>query len=355
MNADDFIGVTLTNGYIIERKRVSAAKNPTGACHSMGFSARAPDGRLAFVKVLDTNVDKDAEDPVTDLKARVDAYVYEREVVFKTAERKMSAVIRAIDHGNISIAPWSAENPAYYLLFELADGDLREQIDLNKRFDLAYQLRVLHNTARGLNQLHFSHIAHQDLKPSNVVTFDKLPHNGRETTKIADLGHAHDRKVARPGADRIVAGDPTWAPPEQLYGYRLPDWESRRLAADLYQLGSLTVFLFLGIGATASISGHLRPEHHWDVWLGGAYSDIMPHLIEATEATLEDLAVEIDPLVRDELLSITRYLLDPDPLRRGHPRNRTDGATPYGLERVISAYAHLAKKAEWALAAKVGQ
>jgi serine/threonine protein kinase len=355
MDPKDFIGVTLGNGYRIEQQRVSAAKNPTGACHSMGFSARAPDGRLAFVKILDTSFDKDVDDPLADLKARVDAYFYEREVVFKTAERKMSAIIRAIDHGSISVAPWTAEHPAYYLLFELADGDLREQIDLNKRFDLAYQLRVLHNTARGLNQLHFSHIAHQDLKPSNVVTFDKLPHNGREMTKIADLGHAHDRQLARPGVDRVIAGDPTWAPPEQLYDHRLSDWGSRRLAADLYQLGSLTVFLFLGVGATASIAGHLRPEHHWDVWMGGAYADIQPHLVEATEATLEELAAGIDPLVRDELTSITRYLLDPDPMRRGHPRNRGDGAVPYGLERIISAYAHLAKKAEWALAVKVQQ
>jgi hypothetical protein len=70
---EDFIGRTLSNGFVIQSARVSAAKNPTGGCHSMGFSAGAPDGRRAFVKVLDPSVDQEAEDPLADLKARIDA------------------------------------------------------------------------------------------------------------------------------------------------------------------------------------------------------------------------------------------------------------------------------------------
>jgi serine/threonine protein kinase len=124
----------------------------------------------------------------------------------------MSAVVRAIAFGQLDVA--EGANPAYYLLFELAQGDLREQVDLERRFDLAYRLRVLHNTAKGLSQLHFSQIAHQDLKPSNIVTFERSSMHARDTTKIADFGHAHDRKVPRPGTDRLIAGDPTWAPPE---------------------------------------------------------------------------------------------------------------------------------------------
>lgn len=351
MKREDFRGRTLANGFVIESVRLCAAKNPTGGCHSMGFSARAPDGRLAFVKILDTTIDESADDPLADLKARVDAFLYERDIVLKTLERKMSAIVRAIDFGQIDFDPGT--NPAYYLLFELAQGDLREQVDLERRFDLAYRLRVLHTTAKGLSQLHYSQIAHQDLKPSNIVTFERSVNGDPETTKIADFGHAHDRKVPRPGTDRIVAGDPTWAPPEQLYGHRLDEWETRRFSADLYQLGSLTVFLFLGISATDCIGGHLRPEHHWDVWCGGRYADIQPHLIEGTQAMLDELAAEVDPLVREELLSLTGYLLDPDPLRRAHPRNRAGAGANYGLERFISRFDVLATKAEWALAVQV--
>lgn len=168
---DELIGKVLANGFVIERARVPA-RSATGGCHSMGYIARAPDGRQAFAKILDTTVDQNADDPVADLKARVDAYYYERNVVIKTRERRMSGVVRAIDFGEINLAP-TKDNPAYYVLFELADGDLREQVELARRFDLAYRLRVLHNTAKGLAQLHFLRIAHQDLKPSNIVTFSR--------------------------------------------------------------------------------------------------------------------------------------------------------------------------------------
>jgi hypothetical protein len=114
------------------------------------------------------------------------------------------------------------------------------------------------------------------------------------------------------------------------------------------------VFLFVGISATDAIGGHLRPEHHWDAWCGGRYRDIEPHLIEATQATLEELSAETDPMVREELTELTGYLLDPDPLRRGHPRNRAGAGAPYGLERFISRFDVLASKAEWHLADKVG-
>lgn len=172
----------------------------------------------------------------------------------------------------------------------------------------------------------------------------------RGSTKIADFGHAHDRAIPRPGADRIIAGDPAHAPPEQLYGYRLDDWDARRLAADLYHLGGLATFLFTGVGATELLGGHLRPEHHWDAWLGGGYADVLPHLIEATRAVLDDLATDADPLVRGELIELTSYLLDPDPLRRAHPRNRAGQGGLYGLERFISRFNVLAERAEWHLA-----
>lgn len=53
--------------------------------------------------------------------------------------------------------------------------------------------------------LHGLDIAHQDLKPSNV-----LP----------------------------IAGDPTYAPPELLYNYVPADWNVRRYACDVYLLGA---------------------------------------------------------------------------------------------------------------------
>ncbi len=340
---DKLIGVSLQRDFVIESARVPTP-HATGSCQSTGYIARTRDGRQAFVKVLDTTVDRNADDPVADLKVRLDAFYYERNLLAKTLERRMSRVVRAIASGEVPAAELGpGHNPTYYLLFELADGDLREHVELSRRFDIAYRIRVLHQAATGLQQLHYSQIAHQDVKPSNVVTF------ATQGVKLADLGHAHDKAVPRPGKHHLIAGDPAYAPPEQLYGYEVADWVIRRFAADLYQLGSLGAFLFTGVGATALLGGHLRPEHHWDVWLGGHYGDILPHLIEATEAVLDETANTIEPLVRSELTTLLRYLLDPDPERRGYPQNLAGAGARLGLERFVSRFNVLAQRAEWAL------
>jgi serine/threonine protein kinase len=340
----NLVGARLEGDFVIESARVPAP-NATGSCRSTGYIARAKGGRQAFVKVLDTAVDREAPDPVADLKARVDAYYYERNLLTKTLERKMSRVVRAIASGEI--ASPEGGNPIYYLLFELADGDLREHVELNRQFDLAYRLRVLHQAAIGLQQLHYSQIAHQDVKPSNIVTFE------RHGIKLADLGHAHDKAIPRPGKERLIAGDPAYAPPEQLYGYEISDWATRRFSADIYQLGSLATFLFTGVGATSLLGGQLRPEHHWDVWLGGRYSDILPHLIEATEAVLDETAAATDASVRDELMVLVRYLLDPNPESRGHPHNLDGAGAPFGLERFISRFNVLADRQEWTMKQRI--
>jgi hypothetical protein len=69
------VGVRLEKDFVIESARVPTP-NATGSRQSTGYIARASDGRQAFVKVLDTAIDRDAADPVADLKARVDAYFY---------------------------------------------------------------------------------------------------------------------------------------------------------------------------------------------------------------------------------------------------------------------------------------
>ena len=45
----------------------------------------------------------------------------------------------------------------------------------------------------------------------------------------------------------MIAGDRTYAPPEQLYSSRHPDFVVRRIGCDLYLLGNLAAFLFSGI------------------------------------------------------------------------------------------------------------
>ncbi len=242
----------LKSGWIIDRHQIPY-DGATGARHSLCYITRRDDGEEAFVKVLDTSIDPNKLDPVLDLKYKIDVFLYERNLVEKCQIHHMSRIVRAIDYGELSID--DHQNPVYYIVLELADSDLRKQTELDQRFDLAFQFRVLQRTATGLQQLHSANIAHQDLKPSNVLVFKD------DNTKLADLGHARDKSSPRPGEDNTIAGDPTYAPPEQIYGYKPDNWATRRLSGDLYHLGSLTVYLLTGIGATTGIQNHLKPEH----------------------------------------------------------------------------------------------
>src|SRR5205823_2049082 len=64
----------------------------------------------------------------------------------------------------------------------------------------------LHHIATGLYQLHSAEVAHQDLKPSNILVFEG------STSKIADLGCASVKGVASPRDSAAFAGDRTYAP-----------------------------------------------------------------------------------------------------------------------------------------------
>ena len=77
--------------------------------------------------------------------------------------------------------------------------------------------RSLHHIAVGLQQIHGQGIAHQDLKPSNVLVF-----NGNNS-KIGDFGRSAYKGHIPPHENNNVAGDLTYAPPELLYGYVDPD------------------------------------------------------------------------------------------------------------------------------------
>src|SRR5262249_27237780 len=122
---------------------------------------------------------------------------------------------------------------------ELADsGDVRKYLDVAARFDSAWVLRSLHHVATGLRQLHSAGIAHQDVKPSNVLVFDA------KISKVADLGRASSQGESPPHEDHHIAGDPEYAPPELCYHHVVPDWNQRRLGCDAYLLGSMVVFFF---------------------------------------------------------------------------------------------------------------
>jgi hypothetical protein len=53
-------GTKLDDGWVVQSRRVKSSGG-TGACHAVGFTAKHPDGRCAFVKVMDPTPDPTLE------------------------------------------------------------------------------------------------------------------------------------------------------------------------------------------------------------------------------------------------------------------------------------------------------
>lgn len=198
----------------------------------------------------------------------------------------------------------------------------------------AWKLETLHHVAVALTQLHKQQIAHQDLKPSNVLIFES---NG---TQVCDLGRAICERIEAPHQENIIAGDRGYAPPELLYGYVAPDIIVRRYSCDAYLLGSLASYLFLGVPFTPLLFYHLREEHRPASWTGD-FQGVLPYLRDAAGFAFDTFGNEVPEYCRDELKAAIKQLCDPDPALRGHPRTRASVGNSYALERYISLFDRL--------------
>lgn len=229
--------------------------------------------------------------------------------------------------------------PVNYLVFEEASGDVRTHLDGTATFETAWVLRVLHQIAVGLNQLHAEGIAHQDMKPSNTLIF------GDQSAKVADLGCADQAGSTSPRGQFQVAGDPKYAPPELLYSFVPSDWGARRQACDLYHLGSLILFMFTGVHTTAALMNYLLLDQQPGYW-ADPYSDVLPHLRAALHQVAQDLEEATTGLDAPALVTIFRELSDPDPGLRGDPKAKSGHQMPYSLQRYVSKLDLLARRAE---------
>jgi serine/threonine protein kinase len=183
-------------------------------------------------------------------------------------------------------------------------------------------------------------MAHQDLKPSNVLVFSK--ENG---SKIGDFGRAWSQDFAAPHDTLPVAGDPGYAPLELLYKEVHTDVGMRRYGCDAYHLGSMVVFLFTRVDVNGLIAKHLAVEHTPMLW-GGPYRDVLPYVQEAFGKALDEFAAHVPTCIRNDLVEVVSQLCEPDPLNRGHPLNRQGHANQFALDRFISKFDLLAMKAE---------
>lgn len=225
------VGVPLPNGWeVLQAAR--RGKSATGGFFSSGYLVRNTDGRQGFLKAMDYSAAFAQHiDTAAMLNSMTSAYLFERKVCEKCRDRQLRKVVHAIDTFTIQPVPNNWMSTVECLVFERADGDIRAHLDAQDRFDLVFVLRTLHHVATGLEQLHRVKIAHQDLKPSNVLVF------GNEgSRKIGDLGRAWSEEHNAPHDACNYAGDRGYAPPELLYSDVSVDVGTRRFGCDAFHL-----------------------------------------------------------------------------------------------------------------------
>ena len=347
-------GVELPGGWrvirILRSRDQQYGTAPRSGCtFSFGYAVVNSAGQVAFLKALDYRMAFRAPDRPDAVAAMTNRYVFERDLLFKLCrDHRLTRVVRVLEANGIEIEGTFSYPHVDYLIFEMADGDIRTYLSLAEGINDAWRFNCLKDIAAALAQIHAVGVAHLDTKPSNVMHFqaDKI-------SKIGDFGSATGQRLPHPNLnDFVVFGDPQYSPPELLYGYRGSEWGEGKLAVDLYLLGNLTFFLFGYGNATADLIDRLpigmRPRSCQGGWHGD-FKVVLPHLEHAFTAMMTEfnshMSRRLGRELATDLTDLARQLCHPNPTRRGHRRNRIGHQNQYELVRFISGFNLLNNKA----------
>jgi len=295
VNPGDIVG----SGWTVV-KAIPREAHATGGNFSQGFIVDKA-GRPGFMKLFDVLQVGGGPDPLRQAQAAIAAFNFERDLLEKCRSHSLSHVVVPIEDGQMQRAPF----PLHYIIFEAADGDIRRVLRAKRTLDAAWLLRCMHGICVGVAQLHSIEIAHQDLKPSNVLICG-------EQAKIADLGRACDKQVPAPHDAAPHAGDGRYVPPELAYGYQAPDWPTRRLACDFFHIGSMLTYMINGANMTMLMFSGIVPDYH-PKRFRGAYRDVAAHLRNALEDSLLILESWFHGEHGREIADMIRKFCDPEP------------------------------------------
>ena len=264
------------------------------------------------------------------LKRIGNSHTFETTLADLCKSKRLRKIVRALSHGEISIdVPPLGEIGFPYVIFELGDGDTHAILKDNPIFDYIWWFDKMHQAAVGINQLHSIGVAHQDLKPSNLVFF------GIDSAKLADLGRASFESISSPNDDRI--GDFSYAPPEYYFNHTPVNRDLSCIAIDLYLLGSLAFSGVSGSPMTSALLLRLPPSFSPGVY-SGDYDNVVPVLRKTLVEVLDDASKTLPTQVREKFISTISYLCDPAPANRGHPKNHLGLGSNLSMERFISSF-----------------
>jgi eukaryotic-like serine/threonine-protein kinase len=350
---DRLLGCVIGSGWLVtEVKRKEDGE--TGGNFSTGYLVEKG-SQKAFLKAMDLTraLLAEPEEQFNNIRFVIDMIQFEGALLQECNSHGLSRVVRLLESTVVDLDTTAQDpltraiNRVHAFIFELGGQDVRKAFGTPNDEDTAIRLRVLHNVASAISQLHGIGIAHQDIKPSNVLGFSAQH-------KVADLGRASSVGRQGPLDGEVFPGDPTYCPPEFAYGHTPTDHLDRRFATDAYMLGSMIPILFTLQGATSllqqALPDHLLPPK-WQrnrvvaPWTG-TFDDALPHLMQAMTRVRSYVESNIPQFCRQELGEAFSQLTTPSPYERGHPKTRQSATKGLGLDRYISLFDRLSKQAE---------
>ena len=339
--AKNLLGRILRSGWSV-LKIIEKEEFQTGAYFSVCYEVEK-NGEKGFLKAFDfvpfkrmAEAGKTTMDIMGDM---INAYNYEKELSQICKNGHVTQVAFVKDFGEEYIEGFS-DPIVPYLIFELADGDVRKLLHYSNKLDMTWKFKSLHSIAKGINQLHKLEISHQDIKPSNILIFDG-------NTMIGDLGRALCKFLNIPHKNEVFAGDNRYAPPEILYRYYESEWRRRLFSTDCYLLGSLVVFYFSGISMTAMLKKYIPENMQWHNWRG-EYNDVIGYVLDAFSQSLDEIENCVEgEYFKSELRNIIEQLCYPIPSKRGHSKLVGIKGNQYDLERFITKLDVLMNKARY--------
>jgi serine/threonine protein kinase len=316
--------------------------DPDASGFSIGYRAvHVKTGKEGYLKAVDFSWAMGDPTMSTQTIAEIlNSYNHEQ-MLTALGGSSMDRVAGAIAHGRATIEGGAS---VLYLVFELAAGDARSRVYGVGAWSTRERLRVLHEVANGLRQLHNADVLHQSLYAAKVLDYG--PAVG---AKVTGLRRAWLRGAVAPSPDGRNGALPQYAPPEILYQFELPDVRHRIQAHDMYLFGSFMMYMFTELYTTTALINFLDIVNHPREYGHRTFDDVLVPLREAFDQVIEQfesqLPADLRPDVAEELVDCFTQLCEPDPRRRGHPRARGTGGNPFSLERYVSILDRLEKRA----------
>lgn len=294
------------------------------------YEVQSPCGeKIGFMKAMDLA----GGGSLREIQEKINTYIFEQDILELCKGKKMTRVVTPIEVGQIRCNNFPAEyNTVYYAIFDMAQGDLRStHLNCEKQNkDWEAIFRGLHHAAIGIQQLHNEEIAHQDIKPSNILAFNP------KSFKVSDLGRVVDKKGVSPFREYLFPGDQGYKPIEMFYGITMFEFTDR-LSCDMYMIGSLIYHMIEEVQIGYATLQEADELHSRVRTL--SFNEALPFLVTAFNRKMESFKKVCTNLfgekAADAIYTTVKEMCHPNPKQRGNRKYNNEYAI-FSMEKYIS-------------------